>query len=112
MCIRDSQMGRWFGFREGMRDYMKIWISDGMVEAFEYVARALNEFRDTVRLMMDRKRQPKDFGLKIRRAPSHLRLMVTAPNKRRTAKTVVCLLYTSLRWHMTNVYGCFTGSEA
>lgn len=83
------QMGRWFGFREGMRDYMKIWISDGMVEAFEYVARALNEFRDTVRLMMDRKRQPKDFGLKIRRAPSHLRLMVTAPNKRRTAKTVV-----------------------
>lgn len=82
------QMGRWFGYREGMKDYMKVWISDCLIEAYGYVAEALTEFRATVEQMRRQKSSPEEFGLKIRRAPSNVKLMVTAANKRRTAKKV------------------------
>lgn len=82
------QMGRWFGYREGMKDYMKVWISDCLIEAYGYVAEALTEFRTTVEQMRRQKSSPEEFGLKIRRAPSNVKLMVTAANKRRTAKKV------------------------
>lgn len=80
------QMGRWFGYREGMRDYMKLWISDVMVDAYGYIADALTEFRDLIGEMKMRGMTPKQFGLKIRVAPKHAKLMVTASNKRRTTQ--------------------------
>lgn len=80
------QMGRWFGYREGMRDYMKLWISDKLVEGFGYIAEALGEFRDMIGEMKMRGMTPSQFGLKIRVAPQNVELMVTAANKRRSAK--------------------------
>lgn len=82
------QMGRWFGYRESMKDYMKIWISDCLIEAYGYVSDALSEFRDTVETMRIRGASPQEFGLRIRRAPKNVRLMVTAANKRRTSKRI------------------------
>lgn len=82
------QMGRWFGYRESVRDFMKIWISDCVIRSYEYVAEALTEFRYTVDEMRRRHRRPADFGLRIRCAPSTARLMVTAANKRRSVKRV------------------------
>lgn len=82
------QMGRWFGYRESMRSYMKIWISDCLIKSYSYIAEALGEFRETLEDMRRRNRQPSDFGLRIRCAPANAGLMVTAANKRRTAKRV------------------------
>ena len=86
------QMGRWFGYKEGMRGYMKIWISDSLIEAYRYIAEALAEFRETVETMRRQHRRPSDFGLRIRRAPNFVKLMVTAANKRRTAKRVRAMI--------------------
>ena len=86
------QMGRWFGFKESMRDYMKIWISDCLIDAYGYTAEALVEFRETVETMRRQHCSPEDFGLRIRRAPNYVKLMVTAANKRRTAKRVRALI--------------------
>lgn len=86
------QMGRWFGYRNRMLPYMKIWISDCLVEAFGYVSEALREFRETVNVMLRQKQTPSDFGLRIRRAPTTVKLMVTAANKRRNSKRVRALL--------------------
>lgn len=86
------QMGRWFGYRESMKDYMKIWISDCLVEAYGYVAEALTEFRETVERMRLQRASPQDFGFRIRRAPKSVKLMVTAANKRRTSTRIRALL--------------------
>lgn len=80
------QMGRWFGYRDSMRDYMKIWISDCIIQSYAYIATALGEFRETIEEMRRRNKQPSDFGLRIRCAPANSGLVVTAANKRRTAK--------------------------
>lgn len=82
------QMGRWFGYREGMKNYMKIWISDCLIDAYGYVAEAVGEFRETLETMRNQNRNPSDFGLRIRCAPKSVKLMVTAANKRRTARRV------------------------
>lgn len=82
------QMGRWFGYRGRMQEYMKIWISDCLLTAFGYVSRAVREFRETVNVMRRQKQSPSDFGLRIRRAPSTVKLMVTAANKRRSSKRI------------------------
>lgn len=82
------QMGRWFGYRESVKDFMKIWISDCLISSYEYIAEALGEFRETLEEMRRRKRRPSDFGLRIRCAPASARLMITAPNKRRSVKRV------------------------
>lgn len=86
------QMGRWFGYRNQMLPYMKIWMSDCLVDAFRYVSEALREFRETVNYMLDHDRTPSDFGLRIRRAPSSVKLMVTAANKRRSSKRIRAVL--------------------
>lgn len=86
------QMGRWFGYRESMKSYMKIWISDCLVEAYGYVAEAMTEFRETVERMRIQRASPQDFGLRIRRAPKSVKLMVTAANKRRTSTKIRALL--------------------
>lgn len=82
------QMGRWFGYREGMKNYMKIWISDCLVDAYGYVAEAVGEFRETLETMRNQNRNPSDFGLRIRCAPKAVKLMVTAANKRRSARKI------------------------
>lgn len=86
------QMGRWFGYREAVSQYMKIWISDCLVDAYGYVAEAVSEFRETVESMRQQRRSPSEFGLRIRRAPKTVKLMVTAANKRRMAKHVRAMI--------------------
>lgn len=82
------QMGRWFGYREKVKDYMKIWISDCLINSYEYIAEAVSEFRESIELMCRDHRSPKDFGLRIRTAPAVTKLIVTAACKRRYSKLV------------------------
>lgn len=80
------QMGRWFGYRASVEKYMKVWISDCLIDAYGYIAEAVDEFRQTLKRMREAGRRPIDFGLRIRRTNKMAKLMVTSANKRRTAK--------------------------
>lgn len=80
------QMGRWFGYRDKFKNCMRVWISPSLIDAYGYISEAVSEFRTTVKTMGTQGSTPEEFGLKIRRSPKTVRLMVTAANKRRTAK--------------------------
>ena len=83
------QMGRWFGYHKSHAQYMRIWISDGLVSSYRYIAEALKEFRQLLNSMRMQGREPRNFGLKIKLAPKNSQVrLITAPNKSRTAKKI------------------------
>lgn len=71
------QMGRWFGYHPRDGEYMRIWMSEGSIEKFEYIATALSEFRQMLYRMKHDGKTPSEFGLRIRRAPAQTRLAIT-----------------------------------
>jgi len=80
------QMGRWFGYRPGYDDLVKIWISAEAIDWYGYITRATAELKIEVLKMKRANQTPKDFGLKVRQDPNSL--IVTARNKMRSAKVV------------------------
>ncbi|MBV7522583.1 Z1 domain-containing protein [Ensifer sp. ENS12] len=78
------QMARWFGYRPGYEQICRLYLPKISLDHYEYVDEATEELRSEVKRMMDSKRTPADFGLKVRQ--SELALRVTAANKMRTAQ--------------------------
>ena len=77
------QMGRWFGYRDGYKDLIKLWATPKAINNFSIVTRALLELNESITLMMrSGNLGPKDFGIKVKTHPD---LMVTAKNKSRAA---------------------------
>jgi hypothetical protein len=76
------QMGRWFGYRPGYDDLVRIWMPEKLVEIFGNVARISQELREDLREMQAHGLTPKQFGLKIRLIPE---IAIVAANKRRAA---------------------------
>ena len=56
------QMGRWFGYRNRILKYMKIWMSDPVIPFFKDCAEATRVFREQVFRMNERNMRPLDFG--------------------------------------------------
>lgn len=80
------QMARWFGYRQNYEDICRLYICQKASEHYEYIADAIEELRSEVRRMEIRGDTPEDFGLKVRRSETGIR--ITAANKMRTAKVV------------------------
>ena len=80
------QMGRWFGYRFGYEDLFKLWIGEDAIDWYGYISDAVCELKDELNDMKRQHLTPKDFGLKVRRAPGAL--LVTARNKMRTATSM------------------------
>lgn len=80
------QMGRWFGYRFGYEDLFKLWIAEDAIDWYGYISDAVCELKEELNDMKRQHLTPKDFGLKVRRAPGAL--LVTARNKMRTATSV------------------------
>lgn len=78
------QMGRWFGYRDGYEDLVRIWLPLEVLEWFLFTARTLEEIRSDVSLMRKSEMTPDQFGLKIQKHPEALK--VTAANKMRHAE--------------------------
>ena len=77
------QMARWFGYRDGYKDLVKLWLTPLSRENFTIITRALVELTDSIRLMnRNNNMGPRDFGLRVR---SHPDLLVTAKTKMRSA---------------------------
>lgn len=78
------QMGRWFGYRPGYEDIVKVWMSNNTMEWYAFITKACNELRSEISYMNKLSQTPREFGLKVREHPDTL--MITASNKMRTAK--------------------------
>lgn len=78
------QMGRWFGYRPGYGDIVKVWMGERTNDWFEFINKACDELRSEVSYMNRLGQTPSDFGLKVREHPDTL--MITASNKMRSAQ--------------------------
>lgn len=78
------QMGRWFGYRIGYEDLIRLWLPKNVSDAFRQLASVEYELREEIQEYSERKARPIDFAVRIRTLPG---LQVTARNKMRHAKT-------------------------
>lgn len=80
------QMGRWFGYRTGYDDLVRVWIDEDVVELFDYAREISDELRASVGEMKRLELTPMDFGLKVRMHPESFR--ITAANKLRNGEVI------------------------
>lgn len=66
------QMARWFGYRPGYEDLVRVWISADTADQFRFVSDVSDELLDQIRSMRELGRTPKDFGLMVRKHPESL----------------------------------------
>ena len=78
------QMGRWFGYRPGYKDIIKVWMGELTIEWFEFINKACEELRSEIDYMNKLGQTPREFGIKVLDHPDTL--MITASSKMRTAK--------------------------
>lgn len=76
------QMGRWFGYRNGYTDLVKLWCTKTTRRNYSHISLALEEFNDMITTMERENLAPRDFGMRIK---SHPEISVTAKNKMRSA---------------------------
>ncbi len=77
------QMGRWFGYRPGYSDLVKIWISKEATAWYRHISETIEELKVDIIKMNRNNMTPLDFGLKIKGHPDSL--IPTARNKMRNA---------------------------
>lgn len=80
------QMGRWFGFRPGYRDLVRVWMGPGLLDDYAHLARVERQLRDEVATMEEEKRTPREFAIRVRAHPG--RLEITSPGKMSAADLV------------------------
>jgi hypothetical protein len=80
------QMGRWFGYRPGFEDLLRIWMSDETANWYSHISEASEELRSEIRHMQASRLRPSDFGMKVRSHPDAL--LITARNKMRHSSEV------------------------
>lgn len=78
------QMGRWFGYRPGYEDLVRIWMPESTQADFIWSAEVTQELRDLLIEMRAKELTPRDFGLRVRAHPGGFE--VVAANKRRNAE--------------------------
>lgn len=84
------QMARWFGYRPGYEDLVRVWISPEIADQFRFVSDVSQELADQIKEMRDLGRTPKDFGLMVRKHPETL--AITAKKGVSEAKSLVISL--------------------
>lgn len=80
------QMGRWFGFRPGYRDLVRVWMGPGLEDDYGHLARVESQLRDEVRIMEGEGKTPREFAIKVRSHPG--RLEITSAGKMSAADLV------------------------
>jgi hypothetical protein len=80
------QMGRWFGFRRGYEDLMRIYTTAGLHQWFSDLAIVEHRLREDIRIFERLKVTPKEVGLRILMHPA---MRITSVNKQRFARTTV-----------------------
>lgn len=71
------QMGRWFGYRPGYDDLIRIWMDSDIAELFRYTAELSDELRLSLAEMNALDLKPTEFGIKLRRHPEGFLIAAT-----------------------------------
>ncbi len=85
MCDTILQMARWYGFRRGYEDLIRIWTTDGIARWFSELALVEESLRDSINACERAGRTPKQMRVRLR---AHSDLMLTARNKSAMATTI------------------------
>lgn len=72
------QMARWYGFRAGYEDLIRIWTTEGIAQWFVELALVEESLRDSIVALNVAGRRPDEMALKIRR---HTELLLTSKVK-------------------------------
>ena len=78
MCDTLLQMARWYGFRLGYEDLIRIWTTDGIASWFGELALVEQSMRDSIQALELAGRRPDQMAIRIR---AHSDLLLTARNK-------------------------------
>lgn len=78
------QMCRWFGYREGYENLVKLWTGESILYWYQEISEAVQELQESVRQMEKEGATPEMFGLKVRQNIGSL--LVTARNKMRSTE--------------------------
>lgn len=73
------QMGRWFGYRPGYLDLCRLYTTAQLRDWYRHIAMADIELRKEFDYMVEMRRTPEDYGLRVRTHPDGM--IVTALNK-------------------------------
>lgn len=93
------QMGRMFGYRDGYRDLVRLWMDPDFSEAFDSATRATDDLRNDIIQMTKLGMTPRQFGMKVSTYPG---LLPTAKNKMQNSETIemkVCFAGTKPESH-------------
>jgi hypothetical protein len=82
MCDTLLQMARWYGFRGGYEDLIRIWTTDGIARWFAELAIVEQSLRDSIVALGRAGQRPDQMAIRLR---AHSDLLLTARNKARTA---------------------------
>jgi hypothetical protein len=82
MCDTLLQMARWYGFRLGYEDLIRIWTTDGIASWFAELALVEQSLRDSIVALARAGRRPDQMAIRLR---AHGKLLLTARNKATTA---------------------------
>ncbi len=72
------QMARWYGFRRGYDDLIRIWTTDGVARWFGELALVEQAMRDSIQALDRARRRPDEMAIRLR---AHSELLLTARNK-------------------------------
>jgi hypothetical protein len=72
------QMARWYGFRMGYEDLIRIWTTEGIAQWFVELALVEESLRDAITAMNRAGRRPDEMAIRMR---SHSDLMLTSKRK-------------------------------
>jgi len=77
------QMGRWFGYRPGYLDVVRLYTTPELVRYYVHITRANRELMDLASAVAKAGRTPRDVGMRVRDGVGNLR--VTAAAKMRSS---------------------------
>lgn len=72
------QMARWYGFRTGYEDLIRIWTTQGIAHWFTELALVEQSLRDALETLARAGRRPEEMAIRLR---AHSGLLLTARNK-------------------------------
>jgi len=72
------QMARWYGFRAGYQDLIRIWTTEGIAQWFVELALVEESLRDSITALNRAGRRPDEMAIKMR---AHTKLLLTSKVK-------------------------------
>lgn len=74
------QMARWYGFRAGYEDLIRIWTTEGIAQWFVELALVEDSLRDSITALNKAGRRPDQMAIRMR---AHSKLLLTSKSKSR-----------------------------